>query len=128
MDIIIYTSEGCEYCKNIKQLLNKADVKFIEKSVVDHQERWQQIMRLTGLGTFPTFEIGQEYYIPGRDFGNPDQFVNFLKNYVEPSKEFSSELQLMQSFKTMTYSMNQAMSKILQELNKIKEDVNKSTN
>jgi len=124
--VIIYTTDGCEYCTTIKKQLIEANIEFEDKPAKDNQDRWQQVMRITGLATFPTFEIGNEFYVPGRDYNTPDQFVNFLKTYVNPDTDYPMELQLMQSFKTMAFSINQGISKILQELKKI-QDEHKST-
>ena len=124
--ITVYTTEGCDYCKTIKTMLNESNIEFEEISAKDNEEKWHRVVRITGLGTFPTFEIGDEFYVPGRDYGSPEQFVNFLKNYVEPDNDYPIELQLMQSFKTMAFSINQGINRILQELKKI-EDEHKST-
>ena len=128
-EIKIYTNESCDYCKTIKELLNKEKIDFSEKLVKDNQKDWQQIVRLTGLGTFPTIVIGNEYYIPGRDFGGPEQMVNFLKNYQPQEANLSSDIRLLESFKTMAFSINQGMSRIMQQLDELKnkKDEHKST-
>ena len=116
--IIVHTTEGCDYCADVKKLLNEANVKFEDKPAKDNQQGWQRVMRITGIGTFPTFEIGNEFFVPGRDYNSPDQIVNHLKTYIKPEDDYPIELQLMQSFKTMAYSINQGITKVLQELNK----------
>jgi len=114
--IIIYTTEGCDYCTDIKKRLEEANVEFGDRPAKEWPVAWQRVMRITGLGTFPTFEVGDEFFVPGRDYNNPDQIVNYLKNYTKPEEDYPIELQLMQSFKTMAYSINQGITKMLQEL------------
>jgi len=128
-EIKIYTTEACDYCKQMKELLNKENVEFTDLIAKDNQLEWQQIIKLTGLATFPTIVVGDEYYIPGRDFGSPEQIVNHLKNYKPDEDNFSIDLKLMQAFKTMAFSMNQASSRIIQQLNELKnkKDEHKST-
>ena len=120
--IIVHTTEGCDYCTDVKKLLSEANVKFEDKPSKDNQQAWQRVMRITGLGTFPTFEVGNEFFVPGRDYNSPDQIVNYLKNYTKPEEDYPIELQLMQSFKTMAYSINQGITKMLQELKNKEND------
>ena len=126
-EIIIYTSDSCGYCKKLKELLDKEKIEFTERPSKNYNEDWQRVIRLTGLPTFPTIVIGDEYYVAGRDFGSQEQFVNYLKNYTPINQdEFPLELKLMQGFKTMAFSINSAMSKVIQQLNRI-ENEHKST-
>ena len=120
--IIVHTTEGCDYCTDVKKLLNEANVKFEDKPSKDNQQAWQRVIRITGLGTFPTFEVGNEFFVPGRDYNSPDQIVNYLKNYTKPEEDYPIELQLMQSFKTMEYCINQGITKMLQELKNKEND------
>ena len=128
-EIEIYTNEGCSYCKTLKELLNKEKIDFLEKNAKDNQKEWQKIIRLTGLGTFPTIAINSEYYIPGRDFNSPEQIINFIKTYDFEQNNFSDNIRLLESFKTMAFSINQGMSRIMQQLNELKKekDEHKST-
>ena len=129
MEIKVYTNEGCKYCQDIKAQMDEANISFIEMPVKDNQQDWQKIMRLTGLGTFPTIVIDNEHYIPGRDFNNPEQMVNFLKNYKPEVDSFSTDIKLLESFKTMAFSINQGMNRIMHQLNELKKekDEHKST-
>ena len=126
-ELVIYTTESCDYCKTIKEMLEKENIKFTEKINTDYQKEWHSVVKLTGLGTFPTITINDEYYVPGRDFGSPEQIVGFLKTYQPQEDDFSIELKLMQAFKTMAFSINQGMSRMFNEINKLK-DGNESNN
>ena len=74
----IYTNDTCGYCKSLKEELSKKNIEFNEKSIKDYTEKWQDIMDLTGLPTVPTIEYNNEYFVPGRDFGNEDHLVNII--------------------------------------------------
>ena len=126
-EIIIYTSESCDYCKKMKEEFNKQDLSFIEKERTNSNEDWQEIVKLTGMASFPTIVLNnKEFFVPGRDFNSPEQIVSYLKTYKPSEKEYPSDLKLSQGFKTMAFSMNQAMSRIIHQLNELKNE-HKST-
>ena len=79
--IEIYTNKNCGYCKQIKEEFDKNKVKFKEKSVENFQDEYQQIVNLTGLPTVPTIKFEGEYFVPGRDYGTPQQLINILQNF-----------------------------------------------
>ena len=120
-EIIIYTSKSCDYCKKMKEEFDKQGVSFVEKERDANNLEWQQIVQLTGVASFPTITVNNEYYVPGRDFNSSEQIVGYLKNYQPKEDNFSTDLRLLQGFKTMAYSMNQAMGRIIQQLNELKK-------
>ena len=93
---------------------------------IKYIEEWSMVVALTGIPTFPTTIIEDSYFIPGRDYQNPEQIVQYIKNY-NPENMFSEELKMREGFKTLIYTINQGFNKIIQELNKLKNE-HKSTN
>ena len=122
--IIIYTQETCEYCKTIKEEFNKNKVKFIEKSTVDYIDDWNEIVSLTGMPTTPTIYYKQNYFIAGRDFGNPPQLIEILNNFKN-TKEINL-FQIAEKIKTLNYNIASAFGRLDQILkqieNKLKEN------
>ena len=131
-ELVIYTSGGCGHCKTMKEKLKENNIKFIEKTKSKFNEDWNAIMQLTGLGNFPTINIDDEFFIAGRDFQNPDQFIDYLKNskilYTYDTK-YSKEDKIIQAFKTLTWSLNQGFARMFSEINELKKqkDEHKST-
>ena len=123
-EITIYTSKTCGYCKKLKEFFNSKDIKFTEKNNEDYQSDWIKIQRLTGLSTWPTTVQGNNYYIPGRDYNNPEQLLSLLNN--DHTEEFSVELRSEQAMKTLIYSINQGFGRLITEINKLKNE-HKST-
>ena len=79
--ITIYTNETCPYCKQIKEELNKENIEFNEKLTKDYTKEWNSITSLTGLPTVPTIYFQDNYFIPGRDFGNAQHLISVLSNF-----------------------------------------------
>ena len=112
-EIIIYTGSTCGACKQMKDLLDKKEIKYTEKEIDKHQEEWNKIVQLTGLGSFPT--------LPGRDFQNPQQFVEWLKTADLNAEDYPLDMKIFEAFKTLTYSMNTALTRIFQQLEQNKK-------
>ena len=131
--IEIYTMENCSYCKAIKEELTKNNIKFKEKQTVEFQEDWEKITSLTKLPTTPTIYYKNNYFIPQRDFGNPQGLIELLKNFKE--SEFDLPHQNNEMLKTLNYNIAMAFGRLDQllrqiEINTKKEEKNehKSTN
>ena len=127
----IYTNETCPYCKAIKEELEKEDVKFINMDTTEHEVEWQEVVNLTGIPTVPTIEYNNEYFVPGRDFGNGQQLIKMLEVYTDSPHEQSKRA--FERVKTLNYNMHQAFTRMDQLLKQIetklniKEDEHKST-
>ena len=129
--IIVYTNEQCPYCKQIKDELIKNNIKFENRFTSEFISEWQDVSRLTNIGTIPTIVYKNNYFISGRDFGNPSHLVTILNNFKESS--FSIEQQVFERVKTLNYNINIAFNRIDNLLKKIEnklniEDEYKSTN
>jgi len=124
MDIItIYTNETCPYCKQVKEELNKANIEFNERLTKDWRVKWTETVKLTGLGQLPTIKYKEEYFVPGRDFGNPQHLISILNNF-EQSK-FSTNKQTLEKLKTLNHSINMAFGKLDKILREIETKINK---
>ena len=128
--ITIYTSETCPYCKQIKEELNKKNIEFIEKITDQHSNEWQNVINLTGVAIMPTINYKEEYFIPSRDYQNPQQLINLLES--PEISLYSESRKTLERIKTLNYNINIAFGRIDQLLrqieNKINTDEHKSTN
>ena len=128
--ITIYTSETCPYCKQIKEELNKENIEFNEKLTKNYTEEWNNVTSLTGMPTIPTIYFQDNYFIPGRDFGNPQHLINILNNFKK--SKFSINKQVFEKIKSLNYNINMAfgrLDKLLRQIEtKINTDEHKSTN
>jgi len=91
-EIIMYTSKTCGYCNKMKEELEVANIPYTLKDHKNFKKEWDKIKAVTRSAVFPTFVIGNEYIIPGRDFNNPSQAITTLQYYQRiPSHESTLE-------------------------------------
>jgi len=120
--ITIYTNETCPYCKSIKEELTKADIEFENKFTNENEEEWQKIVNLTGMPTVPTIKYGDDFLVPQRDFGNPQNLINILNN--ESGSEYSYSRRTFEKMKTLNSNINMAFNRLDQLLRKIETKLN----
>ena len=121
--ITIYTQSTCGYCKTIKEELEKNNIKFEERLINEWSDEWQKVNSLTNIPTTPTIYHEDSYFIPARDFGNPQQLINILKNFKK--SEFSESKQILERIKTLYYSINTAFGRLDQLLRTIEQKIDK---
>ena len=121
-EIIIFTSNNCEYCKKIKDYFDEKKIKYTEKDHLKHSEEWTKINTLTGIPMFPTIVVNNEHYlVPGRDFNLPEHAETQIEAYTNDF-DFSTEIRLREGFKTMVYAINQAIQHIVKLLEDKKKE------
>ena len=120
--IIIYTSETCPYCKQVKEELTKNEIKFENRLTKDFKDEWQNIVSLTGMAQVPTVLYKNNYFIAARDYANPPYLVNILKNF-KPNNSPIQE-QLLEKTKTLAYNIQTGFGRLDQLLRKIENKLN----
>ena len=118
-EIILYSNEQCPYCKQVKDRLDKENIKYINKFTKDYKKEWDNISNLTGIPQVPTIYFKNNYFVPGRDFGNEDHLINIINNFNTSS--FSTERISLERIKTLNYSMNMAFGRLDQTLKQIED-------
>ena len=124
--IEIYTANTCGYCNKLKDALKHENIKFEEKITTNFQEEFQDIVNLTGLATTPTIKYEDNYFVPGRDYQNPQQLINILKNFKKP--EYSDSRRVLERVKTLNFHINTAFGRLDQLLRKIETKINTDGN
>ena len=120
--ISIYTNKNCPYCKQIKEELLKQNINFKNKDTTQNKSEWLEIINLTGMPTVPTVECNNEYFVPGRDFANPQQLTAMLKEYTDSPHNQSKRT--FERLKTLNYNMGHAFIKVDQLLKQIETKLN----
>ena len=120
--IEIYTASTCGYCKQLKDELTKNNIEFEEKLTADFKDEYQTVVNLTGLSTTPTIKYESEYFIPGRDYGNPQQLINLIETFE--SSKYGDSRRVLERVKTLNFHMNTAFGRLDQLLRKIETKLN----
>jgi len=121
--ITIYTAATCGYCKTLKQELEKNNIEFEEKLTGEWKDEWQKINSLTGMPVTPTICYEDSYFIPSRDFANPQQLIQLLKNFKK--SEFSESRQVLERIKTLNSNINTAFGRLDQLLRQVEQKIDK---
>ena len=124
--VTIYTSETCPYCKTIKEQLEKENIKFKEKLSSKFQKEMNEITDLTGLAQLPTLLFNNEYFVPGRDFFNPEHLINLIKN--SKKSKFDYPIRSFERIKTLNFNILNAFNKLDATLRNIENKLNKEEN
>ena len=124
--IEIYTNSTCGYCKTLKEELIKNNIEFEEKLTSDFNDEYQKIVSLTGIPTVPTIKYEGEYFVPGRDYGNPQQLVNILQTFE--SSEYDDSRRVLERIKTLNFNINTAFGRLDQLLRQIQTKLNTKEN
>ena len=122
MNITIYTNSNCGYCKQLKDELTKNNIEFKEKLTQDFTVEWQDVVNLTGLPTTPTIKYKEEYFVPGRDYQNPQQLMNILETFPDSSHDYNKRT--FERIKTLNYNMSVAFGRLDQLLKQIETKIN----
>jgi glutaredoxin 3 len=69
--VTVYTTEPCGYCRVAKALLNKRGIAFEEINLAKDPEGRAELVRRTGMMTFPQVVIG------GENIGGYQELVQF---------------------------------------------------
>ena len=121
-EITIYTNETCPYCNTIKETLEKNDIKFIEKLISEYKEEWGDIGSLTNMSQTPTIIINNEYFVPGRDFFNPEHLINIIKEFKESKFDYS--IRSFERVKSLNFNILTAFNRLDTTLRNIETKLN----
>ena len=117
---IIYTNETCPYCKQVKEELEKNNFKINNKITGENKEEWSKIIMLTSMTNVPTILYRDNYFVPARDFSNPEHLIKILENF-EPSK-FSWDRHGFEMARTLNYNIAVAFQRLDQSIKTIEKN------
>jgi glutaredoxin len=120
-EIVIYTNEQCPYCKQVKEELDKNKIKYINKLTSEFKDEWREVADLTGIPQVPTLFFKNNYFAPGRDFGNQQHLINLIKEFKESNINY--DRLAFEKVKTLSYNINMAFGKLDQLLRQIETKI-----
>ena len=123
---VIYTQNTCGYCKAIKDEFVKNDIEFDERLISEYKDEWGEVVKLTNIAATPTICFEENYFIPGRDFNNPQNLINTLNNYKSYGNV--SLFEIAEKIKTLNYNMGMAFGRLDQSIKTIEQKLEKDVN
>lgn len=85
--VMVFTLEGCAFCKALKSELTRLGVDFAEVEVKHNPEIWAQVTSQVGQANLPSVYLltnGNEgnIYIPQKHFNSQEEIVDIIQNYL----------------------------------------------
>ena len=114
--------DNCAYCKVIKEEFEKNNIEFENRTTVEYEDEWKEVVNLTGLPITPTIHYDDSYFVPSRDFSSPPQLIKILESFKK--SKFSESKQIIEKIKTLNYSINTAFGRLDQLLQSIETTLN----
>jgi len=121
--ITIYINDTCPYCKQVKEKLDEEKIKYVEKDINKNEKEWSNIVGLTGMPNIPTLHFKDTYFVPGRDYQNPEVLISLINKY-EPCSFDNLEI-AVERIKTLNFGIANAFQQVDGLLKNIESRLNK---
>jgi|TARA_R110000782_G_scaffold244079_1_gene330826 glutaredoxin 3 len=82
--IKIYSVPECPYCNELKELLTKESINFIDVNVLleENKEEYEQIYNKTESDEVPIVKVGNQLLVPNISFKSISEAVELTKNFL----------------------------------------------
>ena len=83
--IKIYSIPNCPYCTELKELLTKEGVEFLDVDVnlTENEEEYNQISKITNSDDVPIVKIGKQLLVPNVSFSTIQEAVDLTKRFLD---------------------------------------------
>lgn len=84
----VFTLNGCSHCVELKKTLKENQIEFKEFEIGEHQELFDEVVRLTGHNSLPTTYLQNSetgsgpIFVPGRDYKSKEELLEKIKKYI----------------------------------------------
>jgi glutaredoxin len=121
--ITIYTNNNCDYCKQLKEELDKNNIEYTDIDTVKYVKVWQNVVDTTFIPTVPTVLYKDTYFVAGRDFANPSVLMKLLNEFE--GFDYNDPKLTLERIRTLTYSMTLAFGRVDNILRNIENQLKK---
>lgn len=86
--IVLYTMNGCPHCVELKKLLVKENIKFVDRDIDENKEEYDLFVKLTESEFVPAFMLcgddyrDTEFFVPDKSFKNIHEAVDLIKERI----------------------------------------------
>jgi len=88
--VVVYTMEGCPYCVDFKEMLQKEGIEFTDRDIEQNDEEYQVFVEVTKNDYVPALLIIEEgdesyksfLYAPERDYNELTEALEIIKKHI----------------------------------------------
>jgi len=86
--VVLFTMDGCPYCKDLKDMLTTESIEFIEADIDENVEEYELFKQVTNNEYVPAVMIVEEgttnakFYAPERDFEDLEKAVTLIREGI----------------------------------------------
>jgi len=120
MEVTVYTQKEIPLCKQMIDTLTEEGISFIEKSIEDIKEEWDNVILATNQVQLPTLVVNGEYLVANRDFKTAPQIIDVIRRIGKEGTVLPSvEIRTLEGFKNMANGFQQALMNLGQQIHKL---------
>lgn len=88
--LILFTMEGCPYCHDFKEMLNKEQIEFTDLDINEHSDEYDMFSNIVDNDLVPAFMIldtegsPTTFMAPDRDYEELDEALEKIKGILNP--------------------------------------------
>lgn len=88
---VLFTMNGCPFCVELKEMLDKEDIFYVNRDIHEHEEEYDLFVEATGNDYIPAFMLIEspeteepitELFAPDRDFQDINEGFEIIKNFL----------------------------------------------
>lgn len=89
---VIFTMKGCPHCIILKEMLDEANIDYVDRDIEEFEEEYDLFVEATGSDYVPAFMLIEEFdletrkstlLVPDRDFQDIDEGINLIREFYE---------------------------------------------
>jgi glutaredoxin len=89
--IVLFTMKGCPHCVEMKEMLVKEGIDFVDRDIDEYEEEYNMFVEITENEYVPSFmlienpetEPVSELYAPERDYDDLEDGIGIIKEWLE---------------------------------------------
>jgi glutaredoxin len=90
--VVVYTMKGCPHCYDLKDMLTKEGIEFVDRDIDDNKEEYDIFVEATENDFVPALLIIEEkggdkhksfLYAPDRDYQELTEAVDIIKKHLK---------------------------------------------